>query len=36
MIKSNKLCLKTWQKPIVKDYGYQMIIQRNQIYNSLA
>ena len=36
MIKSHQICLKTWEKPIVKDHSYQMIIQRNQIYNSLA
>ena len=36
MIKSNQLCLKIWEKHIVKNYQYQMTIQRNQIHNSIA
>jgi exosome complex exonuclease RRP6 len=34
--KSNGICLNTWEKPILKDYNYFMIIQRNQASNSLT
>ena len=36
MHKSQALCLRTFEKPQVKDYSYHMIIQRNQIHNSQA
>jgi exosome complex exonuclease RRP6 len=28
--KSNALCMKTYTKPIVKDYGYYMMVARNR------
>lgn len=28
--KSNYLCLKAYEKPIVKDYNYYMIVARNR------
>jgi exosome complex exonuclease RRP6 len=28
--KSNGICLKTWEKQIVKDFNYHMILQRNE------
>ena len=34
--KSNAICLKSYEKPIVKDYNYFMIIGRNKTLNSLA
>jgi len=34
--KSNGICLNTWEKPILKDYNYSMIIQRNQASNTLT
>ena len=33
--RSNSICLKTWEKHIVKDFNYHMIIQRNQAHNSI-
>lgn len=34
--KSNALCLRVWEKHIVKDFNYHMLLQRNQIHNSKA
>ena len=34
-IKSNQLCLKQYEKTIVKDYNYYMIIGRNQTLMSM-
>jgi len=27
--KSNALCLKTYEKPVLKDFNYHMIVQRH-------
>jgi exosome complex exonuclease RRP6 len=34
--KSAGLCLKTYEKPVVKDYNYYMIVGRNRSLQSLA
>lgn len=34
--KSNAICLKTYEKHIVKDFNYHMILQRNEAHNSQA
>ena len=34
--KSNVLCLTTWEKPLVKDFNYHMIIQRQRIHSTDA
>jgi exosome complex exonuclease RRP6 len=34
--KSTALCFKTYEKPVVKDYNYYMIIGRNKTLQSLA
>jgi exosome complex exonuclease RRP6 len=34
--KSNALCLKTYEKPVAKDFNYYMIIGRNKTLQSLS
>jgi exosome complex exonuclease RRP6 len=34
--KSNGICLKTYEKHIVKDFNYFMILQRNETHNTLS
>lgn len=34
--KSNALSLKAYEKPVVKDFNYSMIIGRNKTLNSLS
>ena len=36
MHKSNGICLKTYEKHIVKDFNYYMILQRNEAHNTVA
>jgi len=36
MHKSNGVCLKTWEKHIVKDFNYMMILQRNEAHSSMS
>ena len=35
LVKSNQLALKQYEKPIIKDYNYFMIISRNKTLNSV-
>lgn len=34
--KSNAICFKTYEKPIVKDYNYYMIIGRNKTLQTIS